>query len=624
MKITSTLALSALMLTTLVSPISGQQANADETNSTVTKLAPTSVPTAVGTEPNHIEAYFKVYRKAGYSGLTSESAIVETLPSDCFQISTVSGVALDLSKPHSLSLRYIKSTIMIKIDAYTTTAWTNRAKWGISLTCERVSPRRFTDDSKGTFEVGDLILKPFKLSVEWAYPVDATAQTASPAKVLTTKDKDFDLRVPSLFAGANLVDHICVSWGATTSSSTLKTHEDKWKATPSWIDPYTLDNLYNTDTSDWPTECWIAEDYPHKLFSSVTAILAHKRNGYRSPDYALIYAVTSNWGLKPVLVASRTIPSTTLQALPKFGVKQTINPATSLSALKVVGKNQKLEVAITWPKNSTTLPLLDAEIAAVDELGLKVTHSVKYGSKSAAVSVPHGGKWTVSVRSGTALSWSSRKTVSIDVPGKPFVGKTNPNFEDENYQSWNPMEPSLLVGRPFTTKLNVYGSPKPKVTITYFDCGAIEAVESITLRAGCKPISSKVSGGLVQSNLLDHFVLAKISASNSFGQDSIYTHTIKVQNFYGGGLSIRIKNLDRGIFELVGKADWGSAKPKVTILDWVAWDAQGNNRTPIIGSKGKTAITTTIGNAQYIGVVVKAISKEFGTMEFQIGAYLGR
>jgi hypothetical protein len=622
MKITFTFAIGALVLSTLFSPTLSQQANAEDSNSTVTKIAPISVPAAVGNESNHIEVYLKVYRKGGYA--STGPAISELLTSDCFKISTISGTSLDLTKPYSLNVRYSVSTILLKLDAYVSTSWTNNTKWRMSLSCEKLSPRRFTDDSKNTFEIGELILKPFALDVDWKYPLDPTAQTASASKAITTKDKDYDLRLNSMIAGANVIDYVCVSWGATSNASTIKTDEDKWKATPAWIDPYSLENFYSVETSSSPVQCWLPADYPQSKFSNANGILNFKQSRYLTPDYALIYAVSSNWGLKPVLVANRTVPSAVLQALPKLGIKQTINPAPSLSALKVIGKNQKLELSMTWPKNGASNPLLQAEIAAVDELGLKVTHSVKYGSKSAAVAVPHGGKWTVSVRSGTALSWSSRKTVSIDVPGKPFVGKTNPNFEDENYQSWNPMEPRLLVGRPFTTKLNVYGSPKPKVTITYFDCGAIEAVESITLRAGCKPISSKVSAGLVQSNLLDHYVLAKISASNSFGQDSIYTQTIKVQNFYGGGMSIRIKNLDRGIFELVGKADWGSAKPKVTILDWVTWDAQGNNITPIIGSKGKTAITTTIGSAQYIGVVVKAISKEFGTMEFKVGAYLGR
>ena len=308
MKITSTLAASALILASLALPSFAEQAKAEETSSTVTQLAPLTPPRAIGADPTQVEVYLKVYRNGGYSGLTSEASIMEPLTSDCFSISTISGTSLDLTKPYSLSLRYSRTQILLKLDAFLSQSWSNNAKWKIGLSCDRVTPRKFSELSNDVIEVGEQVLDPFLMDVEWIYPIDPSAQTSEASKASTTKDKEFELRTNFMVAGANKVDHICISWG--TLNSTLKGDEDRWNKAPAWVSNLNLETGYSQSS---PTQCWITEKYPHSQFSNVGGILSFGRINNFTPNYALIYGVSNNWGFKPLFVSNGALPSSSSQ-----------------------------------------------------------------------------------------------------------------------------------------------------------------------------------------------------------------------------------------------------------------------------------------------------------------------
>ncbi len=600
MKKTSALAIFALLLTCLVFSDSSQQATAEGSSSTVTKLTPFSEPTAVGDETNHIKVYMMVYRNAGYSSSTgTPAAILETLTPNCFEISPISGTSLDLSKPFSLSLSYGRTRIALLLDAYISTSWSHNTKWQIQLKCERFTPRKFTDNTNGAFEVGELVLEPFIMNAEWQYPVEPSAQTASLAKAWTTKDVgDYEFRNPGPIAGRNSIDHICITWAFSGGYyGNLKYDEEIWKNYPVWVSFFTIDNGFIDSTDGRQTECWTPEKYPQSLLSTAELIFKYKNQAF---DYALVYAVSNNWGLKPLLVRKgAALASTKLEALQKFGLTQVVNPAAELSSVKVSAKNQKLDVSLTWPKNSTSDPLLDAEIAAVDQSGLRIVQSALYGLKSVKFQLPHGGKWKVIVRSGNALAWSRTRTSSLDVTGKPHINGISPL--------------SLKIGHHFALRdFGIFGIPKPKVAITYFDCPQ-ESTSPVVLEEGCKQLSSKIVSGPVPRTLLNHFVLAKIVAENSFGSDGFYTPTSTVGNFYKGGLSIKRK---ADSYELVDKADWGSAKPKLTVKNWL-YAYRDDPASPIVGSNGKTTIKFNASSGT-IWLTLTATSKEYGSLEIEV------
>ena len=583
-----------------------QQAQSEDMNSTVTKLSAYSIPIAQNDYPNHIGVSVKLYRKGGYSTVTMTRTISETLPPECVQISTITGTELDLTKKLDVRLSYSRTSIYLTLDGYIKTSWTNDTKWQISLLCQRYTPLQFNEDSNAEVAVGALALEPFTKLVEWTNPKDPFAQTTG-AEAVWPRAK--------FLAGSNAIDHICVAWG---NSRSISAHEDFFKTSPVWISPSTLEN-YGSNYSLNPIQCWSPTDnqLPH---SSVQEILRFKARTVPGDfDYALIFAVSNNWGFKPLLATNaKTLQSPVFQSFGKLGLRLPIPPAAALTSMRASGKSQKIDVAIVWPKNKESNPILEAEVSAIDEIGLSIVKMVPYGSKSLQIQVPHGGKWTVNGRSGNALAWSPMRTSTIDVSGKPMIKRI---VEENNSLGWTMVQVTTpRVGHPLsTTTVEALGYPKPTIKKTFYDCGNLEiGGESSQLDDSCIPLNSKLAASL-PSSMLNHSVVAKITAVNSFGEDTIYTYCpYKVQNFYAGGLSIKQIGYT---YQLVNKADWGLAKPTLKILDWGVWDNRTNIFSPLPDTSGKSSIRPLVAydnKFQAIQVRLSAVSKVYGTLELPI------